>query len=121
MPTAVVSVQNNTIQVFKQDSLTVRCTVKKTPSGDIVDLTSYSAKLSVKIYPYDNDADAMFIATGTISSPTTGVITFALTSANTDQRPGNYYYDVQIINGTTIKTVAAGKFVIAWDVTRATS
>jgi hypothetical protein len=121
MATTTVPVEDSTIRMYKADSATIRCSVVKASDGSVMDLTSYTAKLSVKREQYDNDADALFILSGTISSPTTGVCTFAVTTANSDQRPGTYYYDIQVVNGTTIKTVAAGKFIIQWDVTRATS
>jgi|GEM_PF-1921178 len=121
MATTTVPVETNDIRIFKNDSATVRCTVVKASDGSVMNLTSYSAKLTVKREPYDADADALFSSAGTISAPTTGVITFAISYTNSDQRPGTYYYDIQLINGSIIKTVVSGKFIVSWDVTRATS
>jgi len=121
MATKTIPIESNIIKMFKNDSAVVRCLVTKLSDGTVMDLTNYSAKLTVKRQPYDADADALFILTGTIAAPTTGVCTFAVTLTNSDQRPDTYYYDIQVVYGSTVKTVVADKFIIQWDVTRATS
>ena len=120
MTTTTVPIEDNTIRMYKADSATIRCSVVKASDGSVMNLTSYTAKMSVKREPYDNDADALFVLTGSVAA-STGICTFTVTTTNSDQRPGTYYYDVQLVNGTITKTVAAGKFIILWDVTRATT
>ena len=69
---------------------------------------------------HDDDLDAVMQITGTISAPTTGVCTFAITKVQTTQFTGDYYYDVEVYKTSPadVKTVVAGKFTIIWDVTR---
>ena len=120
MATTTIPVDDNTIKIFKGDSATIRCWVIKASDGSVMPLTSYTAKMSVKREQYDNDADALFVLTGSVTAGS-GLCTFSVTTTNSDQRPGTYYYDVQVVNGSIVKTVASGKFIIQWDVTRATS
>ena len=120
MATTTVPVESNDITIFKADSATIRCSVVKASDGSVMPLTGYAAKMSVKREQYDNDADAVFTLTGVVTEAT-GICTFTVTTSNSDQRPGTYYYDVQVVKTSTTKTVASGKFIIQWDVTRSTS
>ena len=120
MATTTVPVESNDITIYKADSATIRCYVVKASDGSVMPLTSYTAKMSVKREPYDNDADALFTLTGVVTEAT-GLCTFTVTTTNSDQRPGVYYYDVQVVKTSTTKTVASGKFIIQWDVTRSTT
>lgn len=60
----------------------------------------------------------------TISDEATGDLTIALNASETAKlSPGNYQYDIQILRsaGTPVSTLTYGEFVVAADVTKATS
>jgi len=60
----------------------------------------------------------------TINDEATGDVTIVLNASETAKlSPGNYQYDIQILRsaGTPVSTLAYGEFVVAADVTRATS
>ena len=121
MTTVLTQTQSQDIKLYHGDATTVRCTVKSYSTGQVVDLTNYTALFTVKRQPYDDDADAVFQITGTIASPTTGVCTFAILKAQTTQFVGDYYYDIEVYEtspSADTKTVLAGKFTIIWDVSR---
>jgi len=120
MPTILVQTQTQDIRLYRGDAVTIRCTTKSYSTGQAVDITGYTALFTAKRQPYDNDADAIFQVTGTLSDPTNGICTFAITKTFTTQFVGDYYYDVELYKTSTsdAKTVVAGKFTINWDVTR---
>lgn len=110
----------NEITIIRGDTPTIQVTVTDS-DGAVFDLTDYTARLTVKEEPQFKDADAILgPVTGTIASPATGVITFALSNALTDKSAGDYVYDVQVNNGVIdIQTVIAPtKFTIIQDITR---
>ncbi len=60
----------------------------------------------------------------TISDEATGDLTIALNASETAKlSPGNYQYDIQILRsaGTPVSTLIYGEFIVAADVTKATS
>jgi hypothetical protein len=119
MPTVTVQAQPQDIKIYRGDTPTIRCTIKSYSTGQALNLTDYTAIMTVKRQPYDDDVDALFQLTGTIASPTTGIATFSPTNAQTTKFVGEYYYDIQIYkSGPDVKTVIAGRFIIGWDVTR---
>jgi len=86
-------------------------------------LTDYTMRLTVKNNPEDTDEDAIIgPIEATIVSPTTGVGLFELTAENTDVEAKDYYYDVQIDNGTNVFTVirASKGFEVVEDITKTT-
>ena len=110
----------NEITIVRGDTPTIKITVTDS-DGAVFDLTNYTARLTVKEDALSKDADAAIgPVTGTISTPTNGIITFPLSVTNTDQSPGIYSYDVQINNGTTdVQTVVGpAEFSIKQGITR---
>ena len=106
-----------TLEIFRRDYKTFTVTVKD-KTGAVVNLTDYDAKFTAKLKPTDTDEQAKIRPVdGTISSPLTGVISFTLTSTNTDIPAGTYYFDVQISKTGDVKTVAYGKLIIIQDIT----
>ena len=110
----------NEITIYRGDTATITATIKD-GDGDVVDLTGYTAKLTVKSSDSDTDANAVIgPITATISAPTTGVAVFSLSATNTAVTAGKYAYDVQINDGTTdVKTVIKSSFTVVQDVTKA--
>ena len=55
--------------------------------------------------------------TGVLPDPLTGVVTFTPTELEADFI-GDYYYDIQMVNGLVKKTVVTGKFKMVQDITK---
>ena len=123
MPTVLTSVNPTTLYVSRGDSFIVRCTVKSYSTAAAVNIAGFTPWLTVKRNPADDDVDALFQIKGTlVSSGTTGICTFAITSAETTTIPGTYYYDIELTDGTNVKTVVpTSGFIIKWDTTRTTA
>jgi len=109
--------EEQTLEIFRRDYKTFTVTVKD-GAGVVVDLTDYTAKFTAKLKPTDTDEQAKISPVdGTISNPATGVISFTLTSTDTDIPAGTYFFDVQISKIGDVKTVAYGKLIIIQDIT----
>ena len=98
-------------------------------AGDPIDLTAYAGvdaeiALTVKENQYRNDAtdtNAAFQVTGTMADPTTGIVTFAISPANSEalETGINYDYDIQADDGAGgIVTYVKGTLKLGFDVTR---
>lgn len=94
----------NEIQIYKNNSKTVACTVTGTSS-----LTGYTATMTCKKSVYDAAADELFSVTGTINSL---VISFDLTPTETNIAAGDYVYDITVSDGTNVYTVVQSKLTI---------
>lgn len=94
------------ITVYEGNSASIECAVYN-PDGTDAVLTSYTATLTVKA---TKDATAsLFTSTGTISG---NDITFNITAANNTRTYGTFYYEVTIVNGASILTVAQDRYII---------
>lgn len=105
----------------------LRATIKSnlsTPDSDSVLQTLKNASLANDGLIYVNGAPASDATKGsiTVSDASTGAIIW-----NTDEtitallEPNDYQYDIQAVVGTTVTTLATGRFTISADVTRATA
>jgi hypothetical protein len=109
--------EEQTLTIFRRDYKTFTVTVRDS-ARVVVDLTDYDAKFTAKLKATDTDAQAKIgPIDGTIADPATGVISFTLTSTDTNIPAGTYYFDVQISKTTDVKTIAYGKLIIIQDVT----
>lgn len=111
---------SNLIEVYRGDTFYKPVNVTLKSTGAIYDLTGYTAKMTVKKTASKPDSTALISITGVITSPESGVITFtALPSITETWAPGNYVYDVQIVNESTssVLTVVKDRFIVLEDVT----
>src|SRR5687768_14672458 len=78
-----------------------------------LNLTSCTIKLTVNSKPTPTDTtNQLFQLTGTVSDPTSGIVSFSLTSPQADN-VGYFYHDIQITDATSaIITVNKGMFVM---------
>jgi len=109
----------NEIEIYRGDTRTITVTVKNS-AGSLVNLTGYTMRMTVKSDKTSADSAAIISKTATITDPTTGVGTFALTVTDTTQTAGIYYYDVQISNSTpsVYTVIAPTTFTIIEDCTK---
>lgn len=119
---------DNNIELYRKDSsLWILLTVTD-DDDDAVDLSGFTAKVTVKQYKSDSFANAKIKINSTddsaqfdLPSLASGLVYFKFLPANTDLDPGKYYYDVEITDGTDVYTFPdAGdnaRFIIHEDIT----
>ncbi len=106
-----------TLKQIQGDTKVYTVTVKSS-DGSAYDLTGYTITFTVKASKDTVDGSADISASGVITSATGGTFTVSLTKDNTNITPGNYFYDFQIDNGSSIvKTIEQGLFIVTQDVT----
>ena len=95
----------------------------------VIDISDWIMKFTVKKAEYltsDDDSEAEISISETIGVGTSGIWTLTIThdmttldsTTTNDVLPGNYKYDLQIVNGATVTTVMMGNFEITQDVTK---
>lgn len=114
----------NTIIRYRGDTAADRFTITRrlTPTADptAVDITGCTFILTVNSdeNPTD-DTDQLFALTGAITGAVAGEVEFAPDATEADQPPGNYYYDVQMIDANgAILTVDKGRYRFKQDITK---
>lgn len=113
---------SETFSINRGDSapLTV---IFKNAEGEAVDLTSYAVFFTAKKNLKDDDASAVISKkiTNHIAAQE-GKTIIDLTAAETDDiEPGTYYWDLQLVSGTSIMSTQYGTMEVKPDVTRRTS
>ena len=93
--------------IYRGKTKTFRADVR-TYLGSKKDLTGYNAYFMAKASKADADGSAVVTKTGTISTPTAGYATFELTPADTDIALGDYYYDIQLSDGSECAVLIDG-------------
>lgn len=108
-----------TISMYRGDSYPITFTLKDS-AGSTIDLTGCSLLMTVdQLENPPDDTTKLFDVTGALSDdPTTGVVMFTPTSANT-ATIGSYFYDVQLTDAYgNIRTVAKNTFTVSQDITK---
>lgn len=108
------------ISMYRGDSYPITFTLKDSSSGAVIDLTG--ASLLMTVDTLENPVDAttkLFSVSGVLAAdPTTGVVQFTPTAANT-ATIGAYFYDVQLTDAEgNVRTVAKNTFTISQDITK---
>ncbi len=114
------------LAVMRADTYSFTSTFTDASTGDPVNITGYTITLTCRRRGQDltntattTDGDAIFTTNATITDAVNGIATFSITTAHTDIQPAVYSYDIQLKNGSDIKTVVYGELEIIGDVTRA--
>lgn len=97
------------------DEFTIRTKRTKTP----INLTGYTFLMTVDSREFPSDISTQqFQMTGTIINAVQGRVEFAPTEEQAN-RVGNFFYDVQIVDGLGRKrTIAAGPYDMIQDITK---
>jgi len=86
-------------------------------NGTVYPLTGCSAKLSVNSKKNPTTNDYLFQSVATVDVPN-GTLTFPFSAGDVDHI-GEYYYDVEIIDGLgKISTILKGKWTYEQDITK---
>lgn len=117
------NLDSSQIEIIRGDTPTLTI-VFKDNLGVPIDISNYTVFFTVKTIYDDDSTDADALIAKTISShtdSTNGITAISLTSADTDLDAGDYYYDFQIKNGSTILSTKYGIIKVLPDITRRTS
>jgi len=104
------------------DSRAIVFVLSDSATGTALDLTGYTLPVlavNSEATPVDI-TNQLFTVSGVIDAdPTTGRISFSPTTTDSDQNPGTYFYDAQIIDPNSGKlTFVAGEFTIEQDIAK---
>lgn len=104
------------ITIWRGDNPALSFTFTDADTGDPLDLSGTSLLFTVNPSP-DGSLTDIFQRSPENTLDNTGVATFQPTTAETDIEPQSYYYDVQWTSGSTVRTLARGRFIVQSDVT----
>ena len=107
------------ITIFRGDSYPIRFTLTDKSTGAALNLTGSTLTITVDTLVDPPDATTkIFALTGALSAtPADGKVSFTPTIANTST-VGQYWYDVQLAHGGTVRTVIKNRFTITQDITK---
>ena len=106
------------ICVSRGDSPVIPVTVED-DAGAAINITGGTFLLTVDPSSKPTDAsNLVFSVAGVILIAVDGTLTFSPTTTDTDQVPGTYFYDVQMILAGSTRTILKGKFEIQQDITK---
>jgi hypothetical protein len=89
-------------------------------AGTAVDITGFTFVMTVSTLenPPDNSSE-LYNIVGVLTAPAAGQVEFVPTALNADQKPYDYYYDIQMTDGAgRIKTIAKGKYTYTQDISK---
>ena len=114
---------NNEIPIFKRDTVSIVVNVTNASTGAVIDITGYTFWFTAKTNETDADGSAVIQKTVTThNDPTNGQTTITLSTSDTDQDVGNYFYDIQMKDGSgNITTLVKGILKVRQDITVSTS
>ena len=92
---------------FNITGYTVLFTVKKECDIDVVDTTDTKALIKKTVTTH--------------SDPTHGITIIPLTSTDTNQLPGIYYWDLQLVKSGIVSSTQRGELEVTTDITRRVS
>lgn len=102
------------------DTYADEITITSEATGTAVDITGYTFKMTLdpSRAPIDGTTK-IYEVIGTITNGPAGKVEFVPTLTQSDQIPGNYYYDIQMTDGVGRKrTIALDKYVYQQDITK---
>lgn len=107
------------ITMYRGDSYALDFTITNSITSAAVDLTGKTFELTVNSEqaPTTN-ANQKFQVAGVIVTAADGTLTFTPSSSDTDLTPGRYYFDIQMTEGTTVKTIHLSSFTIKQDINK---
>jgi hypothetical protein len=89
------------------------------PDGQPEDITGFNYRMSIDTRQNPDDASTqVFQMVGVIALGTDGKVVFTPSEAQADQVPATYYCDIQRVDGSSIRTMAKGKWEVPQDITK---
>lgn len=104
--------QNN--QDCKQGATFIREITLRDENNVVIDLTGFTGRMQVRVSPAASEIAATVAVT-----INTSIITMQLTAVETAAlNPWNYYYDLELANGSAVERLLEGRFEVTPEVTR---
>lgn len=104
----------NQNQDCKQGATFTREITLRDENNAVIDLTGFTGRMQVRVSPSATEITAT--VTVTILA---NVITMALTATETAAIAAwNYYYDLELVNGSNVERLLEGRFEVTPEVTR---
>ena len=92
----------------------------KDSAGSAIDITGFTFLMTVD--PSEEPTDAtgnLFQLTGVITNAAGGLFQFAPTTVQANQTPNEYYYDVQMVDGSgALRTILKSTYTFTQDITK---
>jgi hypothetical protein len=112
----------NTIQCRRGDTTSITIVLKNS-AGVAINITGYTIWFTVKPFFNSTDTGATIQKKATVfTDPTNGTHTYTLTNTDTTISNGNYVYDIQVKDtSSVITTPIVGDFEVLPEVTIGTS
>ena len=109
------------LEYFRGDSYATVFTLTDRSTKLPINLVGYTFVMTVDSLnsPETSSTTELFSVDGVITSAVEGTVSFTPTVINTAQPPGKYYYDVQMVLGSTKRTIIKDSFTITQDITKA--
>ena len=109
------------IVFYRGDSYSKEFTITDEDTGLPIDINGYTFTMSVdtRENPTDDSTQIFFVA-GLITDASEGKVAFTPSSTDNNQTAQTYYYDIQMVTGTNIRTIIKDKYVITQDITKTT-
>ncbi len=108
------------VEVTRRDSTPFSFTLKD-EDAIVIDITGYTS-FTLTVDPSEEPASAatkLFTLTAAFPDPGSGVIIFSPTTANNDIAPGEKFFDVEQVDGSSnVRTIIKGKYTILPDITQ---
>lgn len=108
------------ISLYRGDSYPITFTIRDAVTKEPINLAGSTLKLTVDRKQNPTDATTkVFECAGVldVTVPATGKVSFTPTTSNT-AAVGNFFYDVQRISGTQVRTLVKDSFTIEQDITK---
>jgi hypothetical protein len=109
------------ICVKRADTPIIRVAITDPDDSSVVDITGYTFVLTVDPSPVPANADnnVFQVSVGPIGDGSTGIVSIQPSSANTDQTPGVYFYDIEMLTtAPSRRTIFEGEFEIQQDISK---
>lgn len=105
---------------YRGDSYPIEVTVWENKSeGTPLNLSGSALFLTVNSEKNPDDiTNQVFSVSGVITDASNGKVEFHPTSGQTNQTPGEYWYDISLINDSTHRTIVKNIFYISQDINK---
>ena len=114
-----MSTSRGSISMYRGDKYPITFKVKDAKTKALIDLTGYTAKLTVdsRENPTDGTTKLLEVAGTIVGSATAGTLSFLVSTEA--MLVGTYYYDIQLTDPDgNIRTVKKDTFLVSQDITK---